>query len=274
MPSYQRDTTYENTADVLRGSAALSVSPYQAVPTWSAVGGQIGFSASRDLQTTEEEVDDAQGTLTIFKDEWDISFNRVEVLTKAINEILYSFDTFTDVAGTPVAGATQDITSGNWAYNKFILIENQNGDGSVITVNSVTGSVDSTLTVDVDYYVGQNDAGEYGVFIIDSVNVTTLVQDIEIDYDYTPDSYYSQTNDTTAVDVPNIMIRAQATNDDGKQMELIWYKCQLSETGELAFQSDNVEDRRLQEPLTFRAKADGTYNSGATFLKKVGSSLF
>jgi len=260
MPTYQRDTTYENSGDVLRGSAALSVSPYQAVPSWSAIGGQIGLELTRDLQTTEEEVDDAQGTLTIYKDEWDISFNRVEVLTKAVSEIVYGFDTFTDVAGTPVAGATQDITSGNWAYNKFILIENQNGDGSVITVNSVTGSVDSTLTVDVDYYVGQNDAGEYGVFIIDSVNVTTLVQDIEIDYDYTPDAYYTQTNNTSTVEMPNLMFRAQMKNDDGKQMELIFYKCQLSEAGALSLQSDNVEERRLQEPLTFRAKADGTYN--------------
>jgi len=273
MPTYQRDTTYENSGDVLRGSAALSVSPYQAVPSWSAIGGQIGLELTRDLQTTEEEVDDAQGTLTIYKDEWDISFNRVEVLTKAVSEIVYGFDTFTDVAGALVSGATQVVASGDWVYDKLMIIENQNGDGSDVTVNSVTGGTDGPLVLNTDYFVAQDALGNTCVYVIDSATVTTEAQTITIDYDYTPDAYYTQTNNTSTVEMPNLMFRAQMKNDDGKQMELIFYKCQLSEAGALSLQSDNVEERRLQEPLTFRAKADGTYNSGCTFIKKVGESI-
>jgi len=80
------------------------------------------------------------------------------------------------------------VSSGSWNYNNFIRITNQNGDGSAITVNSVTGATDGLLVAGTDYYVGQNDDGEYGIFIIDSATVTTETQDITIDYDYTPNS--------------------------------------------------------------------------------------
>lgn len=274
MPTFQRSTTYENAGDVLRGSAAISVSPFQAVPSWSAIGAHVGCTLTRDLQTTEEQVNDAQTDTTLFSDEWDVSFDRVEILTKTINEMLYSFDSFIDVAGTLVSSATQTVASGSWSYNKFILIENQNGDGSAITVNSVNGGTDGLLVADTDYYVGQNESGEYGIYIIDSVNLTTESQSITIDYDYTPDAKYQQTNDTTVSAMPSVMLRFQFDNDNGKQEQYVFYKCQATTVGEISPASDNDEDRRLVESMTFRAKADGTYNSDAVYLREVGDSLF
>jgi len=95
---------------------------------------------------------------------------------------------YTTVAGVIVNNATQLIVSGDWNYNKFIKIANQNGDGSAITIDSVTGGTDGLLVEDTDYYTGQNEAGEYGIFIIDSTDVTTLAQNITIQYDYTPNA--------------------------------------------------------------------------------------
>ena len=274
MGTYQRTSLYETSGDVIRGSAAIEISPYQETPVWSAVGAQVGFTATRALETTEEEVDDAQSSLSIYKDEWDLAFDRFEILTEAVNEILFSFDSFTEVAGTLVSGATQVVASGAWAYKQFIPIANQNGSGGAITINSVTGGTDEALTADTDYYLGQNDAGTRGIFIIDSETVTTLDQSITIDYDYTPSESYYETNNAASTAMPNIMVRARADNDAGKQMEITWYKCQMQEAGEWAFQSDNSEDRRLRENLSFRAKVDSTYQSDLTFKKEIGESLF
>lgn len=104
----------------------------------------------------------------------------------AIQKLGGGIYTVTNVAGTPVAGATQTIASGSWAYNKFIQITNQNGDGSEITINSVTLGTDGAIVEDTDYYKGQNAAGAWGIFVIDSATVTTENQTVEIDYDYTP----------------------------------------------------------------------------------------
>lgn len=94
--------------------------------------------------------------------------------------------TYSSIAGTPVSGASQVVASGDWAYNKFIEIENQNGDGSTITINSVTGGTDGALVSETDYFKGRNERGIWGIFVKDSVTVTTLSQTITIDYDYTP----------------------------------------------------------------------------------------
>lgn len=97
----------------------------------------------------------------------------------------------TPVAGVLVPGAVQVVASGAWSYNNFISIENQNGDGGIITVNSVTGSVDGLLVAETDYFIGQNELGTWGIFVIDSVTLSTEVQTITIDYDYTPNVSYS-----------------------------------------------------------------------------------
>lgn len=114
-----------------------------------------------------------------------ISFTRLDVNNRPVFDKMLGLDRL-NVAGALVSGATQVTTSGAYEFNQFIKITNQNGDGSAITVNSVTGSVDGLLVVDTDYYIGQNELGEYGVFIIDSATVTTMSQEFTIDYDYTP----------------------------------------------------------------------------------------
>lgn len=104
----------------------------------------------------------------------------------AIQKISAGIYTVENVAGTIVSGATQTVESGDWLYDMFIPIENQNGSGGAITVNSVTGGTDGVITVDSDYTLGKNALGVYGMFIEDGATLTTESQDLVIDYDYTP----------------------------------------------------------------------------------------
>jgi len=92
-------------------------------------------------------------------------------------------------AAAPIAGATQVHLSGAWDQLDFLLVENQNGDGSVLTINSVTGSVDGALTVNDDFEIVQDGQGRTGIVLnLAGTLLTTIVQDITVDYDYTPNA--------------------------------------------------------------------------------------
>jgi len=98
-------------------------------------------------------------------------------------------DIVTQTAGTPVAGATQTISSGGWAYDVPVEIAGQNASGLAPTINSITGSVDSTLVDRTDYVIQKDSStNKWSVVFTDSVTITTLAQDMVIDYDYTPAS--------------------------------------------------------------------------------------
>jgi len=120
----------------------------------------------------------------------------------------------TSVAGTIVNNATQTVDSGDWEYNKFIKIANQNFDLGVITVDSVTGSVNGALVANTDFYIGQNESGEYGVFILDSATVTTLVQDMVIQYDYTPSTGKIATSGDGTVSLTKYIARLRHYTDE------------------------------------------------------------
>lgn len=105
-------------------------------------------------------------------------------------KILLGFD-FMSVPGVLVNNHVQTRTSGAWGYetNKRLEFQHHSAGGAIIapvTVTSVTGTVDGALTVDVDYRIVDNGFGEFGIEFYAGVNITTLVQDIAIDYDYLP----------------------------------------------------------------------------------------
>jgi hypothetical protein len=70
-----------------------------------------------------------------------------------------------NVAGTLVTGATQDIVNPS-AYLNFYPIANQNFDGSIISITSITGSVDGAIVAGTDYNEITNGLGIYGVEFI------------------------------------------------------------------------------------------------------------
>lgn len=144
----------------------------------------------------------AEGMLTFIQNmAMNSSFSLSQIELSNINKLMSGTTEYTSVAGPTVSGATQTVSSGDWAYNKFVPIENQNGDGSAITVNSVSGGTDGPLVEDTDYYVGQNAQGKYGIFVIDSATVTTESQDLTLDYDYTPSASRQLSGGSSSVEL-------------------------------------------------------------------------
>jgi hypothetical protein len=259
MPDYQRSTTYQDAADVFRGSAAVSVSPFQETPSYQPVGAQVGLTIQRQLEVSEEEVDDAQGTNRVYKDTFLVTFDRYESLNMTIEQILADLlDTFDDVAGDLVEDEEQTVTSGNWGFNDPIVVEHQNGDGSFLTINSVTAGTDGLLVAETDYFVGQDGNGDTVITVIDSATVTTEAQNLVINYDYTPNA--SVTQDMGAGTELNTFIVRIVAKNDGRQVQYDFWNVQRNAGGETKFAKDDAEDRRNAVQEQWLCRPDYTYH--------------
>jgi hypothetical protein len=189
-----------------------------------------------------------------------VTFNWAELDLTNLNAIRGGIDTYSTVAAAPVAGAEQVIPANAWAYKKFIKIEHQNGDGSAITVNSVTGGTDGALVENTDYYVGQNSIGEYGIYVIDSATVTTTNQILTINYDYTPNA--SKVLKTGGkVEIAPKVVRLTNVNEDGKKFQITIYKASNSSGINLTLPADDADDIWLT-PVTLEGVCDASRTVG------------
>lgn len=89
-------------------------------------------------------------------------------------------------AGVEVSSHSEVTNSGDWSYNTLIVFPHQNATGLAPTIVSVTGSTDSTLALNVDYFVQQHQDGRWGIVVVDSPTVTTAAQNITAVITYTP----------------------------------------------------------------------------------------
>jgi hypothetical protein len=156
---------------------------------WQSVVFQNGATYSLNTETASIRFDDVGNVKDEVSDETvTINVSSGQVLNLDYIEML-SGGLFTKevIDGSTVSGETQDITGG-YVFNEAYVFENQNGDGSIITVNSVTqdpGGADTSLTEDTDYFVFTLPEVGSAIMFKDTVD-TDNTKDLQIDYDYTP----------------------------------------------------------------------------------------
>lgn len=167
-----------------------------------------------------------------------------------------------NVAGVLVAGAEQVIAN-PFVAGKFYPITNQNGDGSAVVVNSVTGGTDGALTVNDDYIVTEVD-GVYGI-VLNTVagggTLTTLAQTITIDYDYTPNAREDLTFAVEFTEVPRVYAKITCTQD-GTGNTRIYILDDASFEGTYANEALDVVEAGDLTGTTFVIKA----NKGSNFI--------
>lgn len=256
--------TTETVTKELYGSVQIELSAL--TPTsWVDAGAVNGCKITENLQISTLENHNVIDRQQVTDQGAVIEFGMFEVINENIDLITRAgIDKVTNISGALVSAATQTEASGDWSYNKFIPIENQNGDGSIITVNSVTGGTDGALVEDTDFYVGQNDNGDYGVFIIDSLTVTTESQSMEIDYDYTPNATTRRSSGGLQ-DLDEFKMRLTNTetiSDVSKTRRFTFFKCSLGSGKVFEFQKYNAEDTRAFLPTSINAKLDTTLTKG------------
>ena len=132
--------------------------------------------------------------------------------SQSIEKLSAGLFTRTAVAGTLVSGAEQVAASGDWSFDRIIMLDGQNASGAEPTINSITGSVDGAGSSD-DYDMVQV-AGGWGIVPRDGTNFATESQALTVDYDYTPASMYELTAGTTSKVLVPYMCRFTHWTDD------------------------------------------------------------
>ena len=203
----------------------LEIAPEATPTTFTRLGSVRNLTLNYDTTVDTVEVN-ADDTGTVFKGytpEARVEGEFLEVFIRDTIELIFG-GVASDVAGVLVPGATQVLTSGSWNVNIFNKIENQNGDGSIITINSVTGSVDGALTANDDYDLIQDANGDYGIVLQDiaqATNLTTIAQNITINYDYTPNASENLVLTQSFTEAKNLVVKITATDPDNPSDERI-----------------------------------------------------
>lgn len=116
---------------------------------------------------------------------WKVSFKWLDVNNIDVFAKMFGLATV-QVPSTTVTAFNQVVAAWDWNKNVFIALSNQNGDGSAISVTSVTNSIWGAITAGASGYVVWQDAlGRTGITIQtgyagSTAGILTIV------YNYTP----------------------------------------------------------------------------------------
>jgi len=178
-------TTIQKTAAIRKGSVRVLVGDdFSSLVDIGALRNPVLTSLVENQAIQFDNVDDLKKFVNGKKVQ--VTFDLCEINLTNLAALDAGLVTVTTTAASVVNNYSQVVAAGAWAYNKFIPFDFQNGDGSAITPDSVTAGTNGALVSETDYFIGQDADGVRGIYIKDSVTVTTLVQTITIVFDYTP----------------------------------------------------------------------------------------
>lgn len=221
------------------------------------LGAMVGITFSEEWEAIEVQSDNA-GKIRVG------TANHVARLSGELQEINLqnlqmlrgNIDNFENIPGTLVEGAEQTIA--DWAVGKFIKIEHQNGDGSAVVINSVTG--ETALAEGTDYIVAQNEYGETGIIVQSEIEAENLV----INYDYTPNKAIRLSSGGKTTIEPRI-IRVTNRNEQGKKFQITIFKAKNQEGINIELPSDSSGEIATC-PINLMGELDDS--------RAVGSQLF
>lgn len=177
-------TTIQKTPAIRKGSVRVLVGDdFSSLVDIGALRDPVFNSLVENQAIQFDNVDDLKKFVNGTKVQ--VSFNLAEINLTNLAKLDAGLMTVTTVAGTLVSGAEQVVASGSWNYNVFIPFTNQNGAGTVPTINSVTLGTDGAIVAETDYVTAKQ-GNTWGIIIWDSTTVTTEAQSVTIDTDYTP----------------------------------------------------------------------------------------
>jgi hypothetical protein len=234
-------TTIQKLAAVRTGSVKFEYGPdFSSLVDLGAINGFIWNHGGETVEITLDNVDDVKKLND--NDKYVLNFDMAETGFDNIAGVFSGMFTTTNIAGSLVSAAAQSVAANTYAFNQFIEITNQNGSGAVIVVNSVTGSTDGLLVAGTDYYIGQNAAGSYGIFIIGfAANVSTVDQILAINYDYTPNASVRLTPKSGGI-APTYVVQFTNTNDAGKTVTVRLENVSSINQMSMPFPGDGTDD--------------------------------
>lgn len=257
-------TTIQRSDAVRFGSAILYIGA--SFSSLTNVGAIRELIFNHKGETLEVEFDNT-ASIKFFKQgqKGSFTFQLGEIDLTILSQLEQGLTTLATTAATPVAGATQAVSSGDWDVNEAILIENQMGDGSAPTINSVTGSVDGALAANDDYDLVQQTDGSWVIIMQDVASATTLStisQNLTIDYDYTPNASKTLTFSDFGQKT-EFVARIVNTNADGNVLRIDLSGVTNITPLSFPFQADDGDDVATVE-LELEGTIDEIYDEQST----------
>ncbi len=202
-------------------------------------------------ETQRVEFDNAAGLEYFVKgDRIQVTFDLAEINLDTIAVLDAGLVTVTPVAGSIVNNHQQLVVAGDWAYNQFIPFDHQNYDGTEPNVDSVTAATNGVLVSETDYFIGRDSNNVWGIYIKDSATVTTLNQNITVQFDYTPAA--SNVMTTTASGKKTLKcMRIINEDNDGKLFQLDIENGTNRAPIKIGFAGDEKDDVAIQ-PVDFQ----------------------
>lgn len=254
MPNPQTTAT---PSQMLYGACKIQVATDSAFTSPVDVGAVNGAKLSEELKVVTLEYQNAEDSEYVSDQTGSVEFTQIQAFNEAARLIMRgALDTIENVAGTIVSGATQTIFSGSWGFNTFEPIAHQNGDGSLISITSVTGGTDGALVAETDYFIVKRDDGDYGIMVKDTVDVTTIAQNLVIIYDYTPNAsvnYFTGGKSTLA------KFYLRMINTDENLKVATWTMlgpCTLSAGDEIVWKKYNEDNPIVEIPVKIKVRKD------------------
>jgi hypothetical protein len=245
----------------IMGSAKVEVATYGG-SSWYDLGYGEGVSWVEGFKTDEAIPDNSASLGIVVLDQYaDIDFMVWQPDFEALTLARGSIDTYTAIPGDLVSGHTQTVASGAWGYGTFIEFDGQNSDGSAPTMDGthpVVGSVDSDLTVAVDYDLVKV-GSKWGVVITDSATVTTIAQSLTLKYSYTPTA--SVTFETGGESIPGFLKLRLTNVTSGKTTVVEFHKVQNTTGFSVKMNADSGTAKPTPWALKFHSVNDGSLDT-------------
>ncbi len=261
-------TSIQQTRTIRRGSAKFEVSPDGA--SWTDLG------AMRDVVFREEWTDvkiesHNAGVISVgIRDQKaSLEGSLLEINLQNLHQIRGGIDTYSVVAGSKVEGEEQVVFAGHWNEGKATKIAKQNGNKSLIVVNSVTGTVDGALVAGTTYTVTKDINGNSVVTLInldsEGDGLTTENQNLTIDYDYTPaTAKVLESGGKTTME--SGFARITNYDADGKALIIEIFKATSAQGIVIEFPSDEADDV-VECPIRLEGVNDTSRDLGKQLFK-------
>lgn len=259
--------TTETLDQVLYGPVKIEVALTNTFSGAVDIGAANGVKLKESLKISTLENDNAIDHDVVTDQYVEAEWEQNQYLNEAARTIMRGdLDTIENTAGTLVSGATQVLAAG-WDFSTFILMDHWDGDGTAPSITSVVQETATSLTADTDYFLMQDDNGQWGIMIIDNAT-TDNTKAVTITYSYTPNAsvaYYTGGK----TEVPTFYIRFTNTDEDGQIVRWTMLgQTNITDGEEITFPKYNAEDTRIKIPVKTKTRLDSTLDSGKQLYKR------